>query len=94
MFRSFPGSTVFYPTDAVSAERATEMAANLPGERGRGEEGGGSDHSPSQASYSFVLVDLPMQSSTRMMNHSSLERERSEREKRKGRRWNLSLGSS
>ena len=31
MFRAFPGSTVFYPTDAVSAERATELAANLKG---------------------------------------------------------------
>lgn len=40
MFRSFPGSTVFYPTDAVSAERATEMAANLPGKRERGGKGG------------------------------------------------------
>lgn len=31
MFRSIPGSTVFYPSDAVSAERAVEMAANTKG---------------------------------------------------------------
>lgn len=31
MFRSIPGSTVFYPADAVSAERAVELAANTPG---------------------------------------------------------------
>lgn len=31
IFRSIPGSTVFYPTDAVSAERATELAANIRG---------------------------------------------------------------
>ncbi|CAI4226469.1 unnamed protein product [Auanema sp. JU1783] len=31
MFRAIPGSTVFYPTDAVSAERATELAANIRG---------------------------------------------------------------
>lgn len=31
MFRSVAGSTVFYPTDAVSAERATELAANIKG---------------------------------------------------------------
>ncbi|PVD25166.1 hypothetical protein C0Q70_15664 [Pomacea canaliculata] len=28
MFRSIPGSTVFYPSDAVSCERALELAAN------------------------------------------------------------------
>ncbi|WKY04906.1 hypothetical protein Q1695_005708 [Nippostrongylus brasiliensis] len=31
IFRAVPGSTVFYPTDAVSAERATELAANIKG---------------------------------------------------------------
>ncbi|KAH8373333.1 hypothetical protein KR009_000861 [Drosophila setifemur] len=31
LFRSIPGSTVFYPTDAVSAERAVELAANTKG---------------------------------------------------------------
>jgi len=31
MFRSIPGSTVFYPSDAVSAERAVELAANTKG---------------------------------------------------------------
>uniref|UniRef100_A0A1I8IBV8 transketolase n=1 Tax=Macrostomum lignano TaxID=282301 RepID=A0A1I8IBV8_9PLAT len=31
MFRSLPGSTVFYPSDAVSAERAVELAANTSG---------------------------------------------------------------
>lgn len=31
MFRSIPGSTVFYPADAVSAERAVELAANTKG---------------------------------------------------------------
>ncbi|CAH1783241.1 unnamed protein product [Owenia fusiformis] len=31
MFRTIPGSTVFYPSDAVSCERAVELAANLPG---------------------------------------------------------------
>ncbi|CAJ0936510.1 unnamed protein product, partial [Mesorhabditis belari] len=31
MFRAIPGSTVFYPSDAVSAERATELAANING---------------------------------------------------------------
>ncbi|VDM67026.1 unnamed protein product, partial [Strongylus vulgaris] len=31
LFRAVPGSTVFYPTDAVSAERATELAANIKG---------------------------------------------------------------
>ncbi|CAG5115215.1 unnamed protein product [Candidula unifasciata] len=31
MFRSVPGSTVFYPTDAVSTERAVELAANTKG---------------------------------------------------------------
>ncbi|KAL1505480.1 hypothetical protein ABEB36_005043 [Hypothenemus hampei] len=31
MFRSIPGSTVFYPADAVSCERAVELAANTPG---------------------------------------------------------------
>ncbi|KAF7285706.1 transketolase-like protein 2 [Rhynchophorus ferrugineus] len=31
MFRSIPGSTVFYPADAVSCERAVELAANSPG---------------------------------------------------------------
>lgn len=31
MFRSVPGSTVFYPSDAVSAERAVELAANTKG---------------------------------------------------------------
>ncbi|MGH9593413.1 MAG: transketolase, partial [Bryobacteraceae bacterium] len=31
MFRAIPGATVFYPSDAVSAERLTETAARLPG---------------------------------------------------------------
>lgn len=31
MFRSIPGSTVFYPSDAVSTERAAELAANTKG---------------------------------------------------------------
>jgi len=31
MFRSIPGSTVFYPSDAVSCERAVELAANTRG---------------------------------------------------------------
>ena len=31
MFRSIPGSTVFYPSDAVSTERAVEFAANTKG---------------------------------------------------------------
>ncbi|BFZ10767.1 hypothetical protein BsWGS_13806 [Bradybaena similaris] len=31
MFRSIPGSTVFYPADAVSTERAVELAANTKG---------------------------------------------------------------
>ena len=31
MFRSLPGCTVFYPSDAVSTERAVELAANTRG---------------------------------------------------------------
>lgn len=31
MFRALPGSTVFYPSDAVSTERAIELAANQKG---------------------------------------------------------------
>jgi transketolase len=31
MFRSLPGATVFYPSDAVSTERACELAANTEG---------------------------------------------------------------
>src|SRR6202161_3952287 len=31
MFRAIPGATVFYPADAVSAERLTESAARVPG---------------------------------------------------------------
>lgn len=31
MFRAIPGSTVFYPADAVSCERAVELAANKKG---------------------------------------------------------------
>jgi len=31
MFRAIPGSTVFYPSDAVSTEKAVELAANTPG---------------------------------------------------------------
>lgn len=31
MFRAVPGSTVFYPSDAVSTERAIELAANTKG---------------------------------------------------------------
>ncbi|XP_023319672.1 transketolase-like protein 2 [Eurytemora carolleeae] len=31
MFQSLPGCTVFYPSDAVSTERATELAANTRG---------------------------------------------------------------
>jgi len=30
-FLSIPGSTVFYPTDAVSTEKAVELAANTKG---------------------------------------------------------------
>ena len=30
MFRSVPGCVVFYPSDAVSCERAVELAANHP----------------------------------------------------------------
>lgn len=31
MFRAIPGSTIFYPSDAVSTERAIELAANTKG---------------------------------------------------------------
>lgn len=31
MFRSIPGSTVFYPSDVVATERAIELAANTKG---------------------------------------------------------------
>lgn len=31
MFRTVPGATVFYPSDAVSCERAVELAANTKG---------------------------------------------------------------
>merc|ERR1719325_160831 len=31
MFRSLPGCTLFYPSDAVACERATELAANTKG---------------------------------------------------------------
>lgn len=31
MFRAVPGCTVFYPSDAVSMERAVELAANTKG---------------------------------------------------------------
>lgn len=31
MFRSIPGLTIFYPSDAVSAERSVELAANTKG---------------------------------------------------------------
>jgi transketolase len=31
MFRAIPGATVFYPSDGVSAERLTEIAARTPG---------------------------------------------------------------
>jgi len=31
MFRAIPGSTIFYPSDAVSCERAVELAANTKG---------------------------------------------------------------
>ena len=31
MFRAVPGSTVFYPSDAVSVERSVELAANTKG---------------------------------------------------------------
>ena len=31
MFRAIPGATVFYPSDGVSAERVTEIAARIPG---------------------------------------------------------------
>lgn len=31
LFRTLPGSTVFYPSDAVSTERACELAANTQG---------------------------------------------------------------
>jgi transketolase len=30
LFRTVPNCTVFYPTDAVSTERAVELAAQLP----------------------------------------------------------------
>ena len=33
MFRALPHSTVFYPSDAVSAERAVELSANMKGIR-------------------------------------------------------------
>lgn len=33
MFRALPNSHVFYPSDAVSAERAVEICANLKGIR-------------------------------------------------------------
>jgi transketolase len=31
MFRSLPGATVFYPSDAVATERSVELAANTKG---------------------------------------------------------------
>ena len=31
MFRSIPGAACFYPSDAVSCERAIELAANYKG---------------------------------------------------------------
>jgi transketolase len=31
MFRAIPGAVVFYPSDAVSCERAVELAANTKG---------------------------------------------------------------
>lgn len=31
LFRTIPGSTVFYPSDAVATERAIELAANTKG---------------------------------------------------------------
>ncbi|CAH1173583.1 unnamed protein product [Phaedon cochleariae] len=31
MFRTIPGSTIFYPADVVATERAMELAANTPG---------------------------------------------------------------
>ncbi len=31
MFRAIPTATVFYPSDAVSAERAVELSANTKG---------------------------------------------------------------
>ena len=31
MFRTVPGAACFYPSDAVSCERAIELAANHPG---------------------------------------------------------------
>lgn len=31
MFRSVPGTTIFYPADAVATERAVELAANTKG---------------------------------------------------------------
>ena len=31
MFRAIPGATVFYPSDAVSTERAVELSANTKG---------------------------------------------------------------
>lgn len=33
LFRALPNSTVFYPSDAVSTERAVELAANVNGIR-------------------------------------------------------------
>lgn len=33
MFRALPNSHVFYPSDAVSCERAVEICANLKGIR-------------------------------------------------------------
>ncbi|GIY68772.1 transketolase [Caerostris extrusa] len=31
LFRTIPGSTIFYPSDAVSTERAVELSANTKG---------------------------------------------------------------
>jgi len=31
IFRALPNSSIFYPSDAVSSERAVELSANLKG---------------------------------------------------------------
>lgn len=33
LFRAIPNSTVFYPSDAVSTERAVELSVNIKGIR-------------------------------------------------------------
>ena len=38
MFRSLPGCTLFYPSDAVACEMATQLAANTRGVINRSED--------------------------------------------------------